>query len=60
MNEKEKPDILDKLEKHLNTFELNLPEFYKELNKAINTNNRNSIYQLSKIFNRYQFRKLNN
>lgn len=60
MNEKEKLDILDKLEKHSSTFELNLPEFYKELNKAINTNNRNSIYQLSKIFNRYQFRKLNN
>lgn len=59
MIEKEKSDIVDKLEKHQD-LELNLPEFYKELNKAINTNNRNSIYQLSKIFNRYQFRKLNN
>ena len=37
MNEKEKPDIANKLEKH---FDLNLPEFYKELNKAISENNR--------------------
>ena len=57
MNEKEKPDIVVKLEKH---FELNLPEFYKELNKAIRTNNLDSIYNLSKIFTRYQFKKLNN
>jgi len=57
MNEKGKPDIDTKLEKH---FDLNLPEFYKELNKAINTNNRDSIIHLSKIFNRYQFKKLNN
>ncbi len=57
MNEKEKPDNVDKFEKH---FELNIPEFYKELNKAISTNNRESIYHLSKIFTRYQFRKLDN
>jgi len=57
MNEKKEPDIGTKLEKH---FDLNLPEFYKELNKAISTNNRDSIIHLSKIFTRYQFRKLNN
>ncbi|GAG81661.1 unnamed protein product [marine sediment metagenome] len=57
MNEKEKPDIANKLEKH---FDLNLPEFYKELNKAISENNRESIFHLSKIFTRYQFRKLDN
>jgi hypothetical protein len=57
MNEKEKPDIVVKLEKH---FELNLLEFYKELNKAISNNNRDSIYNLSKIITRYQFKKLNN
>ena len=57
MNEKEKTDIVNKLEKD---FELNLPEFYKELNKAISNNNQESIYKLSKIFNRYQFKKLNN
>ncbi|MHA2281150.1 MAG: hypothetical protein ACXAC5_09890 [Promethearchaeota archaeon] len=58
MNDKEKLDIATKLEKH---FELNLPEFYKELNKAINANNRESIYQLSKIFTKYQLLKnLNN
>lgn len=57
MIEEEKPDIVMKLEKHS---ELNLPEFYKELTKAISTNNRESIYNLSKIFNRHQFKKLNN
>ncbi len=57
MNEKEKPDIIDKLEKH---FELNIPLFYKELNKAISTNNRESIYHLSKIISRHYFKKLNN
>lgn len=41
-------------------FELNLSKFYKELQEAINTNNLQSIYQLSKIFTRYHFKKLNN
>ena len=57
MIEKEKPENTNKLEKH---FELNLPEFYKELNKAIRLNNRNSIYHLSKIFTRHYFKKLDN
>ena len=41
-------------------FELNLSQFYKELQEAINTNDLQSIYQLSKIFTRYHFKKLNN
>lgn len=57
MNAKEKLDIVAKFEKYL---ELNPPEFYKELKKAISTNNRDSIWGLSKIFTRYQFKKLNN
>ena len=39
-------------------FEMNMPEFYKELNKAISTNNVQSIYGLSKIFTRYFVKKL--
>ena len=38
--------------------ELNMTEFYKELNKAISTNNVQSIYGLSKIFTRYFFKKI--
>ncbi len=41
-------------------YELNMPEFYKELNKAIRSNNIQSIYQLSKIFTRHYFKNLNN
>ncbi|UCD01968.1 MAG: hypothetical protein JSV23_02810 [Promethearchaeota archaeon] len=41
-------------------FELNLPEFFKALNKAISTNNIQSLYGLSKIFTRYCFKKLDN
>ena len=40
--------------------ELNLKDFFKELNNAIHTNDLQSIYQLSKIFTRYHFKKLNN
>ena len=57
MIEKEKPENTNKLEKH---FELNLPEFYKELNKVISNNNRESIYNLSKVITRHYFKKLNN
>ena len=39
-------------------FELNMTEFYKELNNAISTKNVQSIYGLSKIFTRYFFKKL--
>ena len=55
MNEKE-PDSKEISLKE--NYDLNLPEFYKALNKAINTNNMQSIYGLSKIFNRYCFKKL--
>jgi len=41
-------------------FEMNMPEFYKELNKAISTNNVQSIYGLSKIFTRHFIKKLDN
>ena len=41
-------------------FELNMTEFYKELNNAISTKNVQSIYGLSKIFTRYFFKKLDN
>ncbi|NVM34570.1 MAG: hypothetical protein HWN81_03175 [Candidatus Lokiarchaeota archaeon] len=41
-------------------FELSMTEFYKELNKAISTNNIQSIYGLSKIFTRYFVKKLDN
>ncbi len=40
--------------------ELNLTDFFKDLNKAIRANDLQSIYQLSKIFTRYHFKKLNN
>jgi len=57
MNEKEE------IFKEINSdgiFELDLPEFYRALKKAIVNNNMQSIYGLSKIFNRYCFRKLEN
>ncbi len=54
-NEKDFEDIDFKV-----NFEMNMPEFYKELNKAISTNNVQSIYGLSKIFTRYFVKKLDN
>ena len=57
MNEKEK-DFKEIGFKENN--ELNLQEFFKALNKAISTNNIQSIYGLSKIFTRYCFKKLDN
>lgn len=57
MNEKEK-DVKNTLLKE--NFELNLPEFYKALNNAINNRNMQSIYGLSKIITRYWFKKLDN
>jgi hypothetical protein len=41
-------------------FDLNLQEFYKALTKAIQTNNMQSLYNLSKIFTRYCFKELDN
>ncbi len=54
-NEKDFEDIDFKV-----NFEMKMPEFYKELNKAISTNNVQSIYGLSKIFTRYFVKKLDN
>jgi len=57
MNEKEKPSQEVWFKGH---YEMNLSEFYKELNKAIEHNNLQSIYQLSKIITRYHFKNLDN
>jgi hypothetical protein len=38
--------------------EFNLPEFYKLVNKAILNKNVQSLYDLSKIFNRHYFKDL--
>ena len=37
-------------------YDLNMSEFYKELNNAIITKNAQSLYGLSKIFNRHYFK----
>jgi len=55
MKEKEK-DLIKTTSKKNN--QLDLPEFYDALNNAIKTNNTQSIYELSKIFTRYYFKKL--
>ena len=57
MNKKEKPPQEIKF-RDLN--ELNLNEFYSALNNAISTNNIQTVYELSKTFTRYLFKKLNN
>jgi len=57
MNEKEKPSQEVWFKGHNG---MNLPEFYRELNKAIEHNNLQSIYQLSKIITRYHFKNLDN
>ena len=57
MTEKEKPSQEIDFKDH---HELNLSEFFRALNKAINTNNTQSIYGLSKIFTRYCFKNLDN
>ena len=53
MNEKEKPsqEVWFK-----SKYDINLTEFYKELSEAIEHNNVQSVYQLSKIITRYHFR----
>lgn len=55
MNEKEK-DLKEIRPKE--DYELDLPEFYKTLTKAIITNNMQSVYELSKVFTRYCFKDL--
>ncbi|MFX1305750.1 MAG: hypothetical protein ACFFBF_06435 [Promethearchaeota archaeon] len=50
MNEKEKNS---KSITFIGNDELNLNEFYTNLNHAISTNNLQSIYELSKTFTRY-------
>jgi len=57
MNEKKKHSHEIEVKK---SPELNLPDFFKKLNNAIHTNDLQSIYQLSKIFTRHHFKKLNN
>ena len=57
MNEKDK--LIEEF-KLKDNYDLNLKEFFKELNNAISANNMQSIFRLSKIFNRYYFKKLNN
>jgi len=57
MNEKDKP-TQEVWFKEL--YELNMTEFYKELSDAIEHKNLQSVYQLSKIFTKYHFRKLDN
>ncbi|MFX0003820.1 MAG: hypothetical protein ACFE9C_02500 [Candidatus Hodarchaeota archaeon] len=55
MNEKEK-DLKEISSKE--DYELDLPAFYNTLTRAINTNNMQSVYELSKIFTRYCFKNL--
>jgi hypothetical protein len=54
MYEKEKELKQGKMKE---SYDLNLSEFYKELNKAIITKNAQSLYGLSKKFNRHYFKK---
>lgn len=57
---------MDNNKKHFKNIEfkgnikLNETEFYKELNNAISSHNLESVYELSKIFTRYFFKKLDN
>ena len=57
MNEKEKPtqEVWFK-----DRYELNMTDFYRDIEIAIEHKNLQSIYQLSKIITRYHFRKLDN
>ncbi|MHA2394456.1 MAG: hypothetical protein ACXAEX_21160 [Promethearchaeota archaeon] len=57
MNGKEKPPQEIKIKGLL---QIDLPEFYKELNEAIRTHNIQIIYQLSKMYARSIFKKLDN
>jgi hypothetical protein len=40
--------------------QLNIAKFYKELNKAIETKNIHTIWELSKIITRHHFKRLIN
>ncbi|MFX1568175.1 MAG: hypothetical protein ACFFCV_07395 [Promethearchaeota archaeon] len=57
MNKKEKPPQ-EIIFRDLN--ELDLNDFYKALNEAISSNNMQTVYELSKVFTRHLFKKLNN
>jgi hypothetical protein len=46
-----KPDIFE-------NNQLNIAKFYTELDKAITSNNIQSIWELSKIITRFHFRKI--
>jgi hypothetical protein len=56
MDEKEKP-TQEVWFKENRIFDLNITEFYKEISTAIENNNLQTVYQLSKIFARYHFGK---
>lgn len=55
MNEKEKIIPLNNLREN---FVMSLSDAYKKLKNAINANNLQSIYELSKIITRYYFKEL--
>ncbi len=55
MNEKEKIIIFNNLREN---FVMSLSDAYEKLKNAINTNNLQSIYELSKIITRYYFKEL--
>ncbi|MFX1314310.1 MAG: hypothetical protein ACFE9T_00470 [Promethearchaeota archaeon] len=55
MNEKEK---LAKTSNLNESFDDDLSDTYEKLNNAINTNNLQSIYELSKVITRYYFKEL--
>ncbi|MFX0043300.1 MAG: hypothetical protein ACFE8L_10335 [Candidatus Hodarchaeota archaeon] len=55
MNEKEITIPLNNLRDNL---VVSLSDVYEKLKKAINTNNLQSIYELSKIITRYYFKEL--
>lgn len=54
MNEKDKP-TQEVWFKENNIYDLNMTEFYKEISAAIENNNLQTVYQLSKIIARYHF-----
>jgi len=53
MNEKE--NVLNEISSK-DVYEIDLPKFYDTLTNAINTNNMQSVYELSKIITRYYFK----
>ncbi|MHA1337014.1 MAG: hypothetical protein ACTSPW_14965, partial [Promethearchaeota archaeon] len=52
----DKTKIIDEIE-FFEATKMSLRKFYKDLHDAMDTNNTESIWQLSKIITRYAFRK---